>query len=86
MQKLAVDSNSLTCMVDVTTPGYDPRRDRSKVCAERVAMLRIELYMNSKDRIYVLPAVEEEYQRIPEEHRLFLHDNMILFSKRPVAI
>jgi four helix bundle protein len=30
VKKLAVDSNCLTYLVEATTPGYDPRGDRSK--------------------------------------------------------
>lgn len=87
MDKIAIDSNILSYFVDVTLPNYDPLNDHESLRNEKISILRIALYV--KDiRLYILPLVETEWRRIPDNQRHFLHSigKLVVFSSRPWTI
>lgn len=73
-ESIAIDSNVLTYLVEVTEPGYDPAKDRPELAAERIAMLRVFLY-GGRD-FWVSPTVKREYGRIRNQAWLSRHDSL----------
>jgi hypothetical protein len=71
-QKIAIDSNSHTYLVEAVYPNYEPEKDSSRLLEERKSMVRIFLY--KRQPFYVLPAVIKEYKRIKDERWREEHD------------
>ena len=85
---LAVDSNTLTYLLDAVQPGYDPQCDASGLGPEKTAMVRLFLF--AECLFWVSPTVKAEYRQIPgtawrEAHErwasLLLHDQDLDVSK-----
>jgi predicted nucleic acid-binding protein len=82
-QKISIDSNSHTYLIEAVCPDYEPEKDNSGLFEERRSMIRILLYRHQP--FYVLPTVQEEYKRIKnlnwkEEHEEFT--NILLLDYR----
>ena len=75
--KIAIDSNTLTYLIDATQPSYDPAIDIN-LADERISMLRLFLYLGQS--FYILPTVRNEYNRIkdPKKHYFHKHYHDIL--------
>jgi hypothetical protein len=63
-QKIAIDSNSHTYLIEAVSPDYEPENDSSGLLEERKSMIRILLY--KRQPFYVLPSVRKEYERIKD--------------------
>ena len=70
-QRVGLDSDALTFLVEAMSGGYDPVSDPSAVAAERVAMFQIFLYVD--DPLYLTPIVEQQYEAIKSENRRLAH-------------
>ena len=84
MCKIAIDSHILSYFVDATLPDYDPLNDHEALRNEKISTLRIALYPENI-RLYILPLVDTEWQRISNVKRRFLHSmgRLVVFSSRP---
>ncbi|MCX5888600.1 MAG: type II toxin-antitoxin system VapC family toxin [Deltaproteobacteria bacterium] len=76
--KIAIDSNLITYLLEAMSPGYDPLSDQ--LSNERRAMIRIALYIHYK--IYVLPTVKAEYNRIPDRMKRLEHEGQTILNTR----
>jgi len=72
MKYLAVDSNTLTYLLDSVQESYDPRLDPTELRTERVAMLRCYFYGGCS--FWVPPTVQAEYQKISDAGKRRAHD------------
>ena len=66
---VAVDSNSLSYLVEAMMSGREPAGNLAK---QKIALLRIYLYRT--EILYMTPSVECEYKRIRESKRREMHD------------
>lgn len=73
-QRIAIDSNALTYLIEAIDPDYDPSADKSKVALERIAMIRSYLYCDCP--FQVLPTVAYEYSRISKEDWRLTHERV----------
>jgi hypothetical protein len=74
---LAVDSNTLTYLLESVQVGYDPKTDPSDVRYERVAMLRCFFYGGCS--FWVPPTAQAEYHRISNPAKRDAHDRWTKF-------
>jgi predicted nucleic-acid-binding protein len=72
--KVGIDSNTLTYLVESMDPDYDPSIDESNVADERIALLRIYLYGGVP--FHVVPTVTSEYQKIKNKLRKETHESL----------
>ncbi len=68
---VAIDSNSLSYLVDAMNSGQQPTGD---LCDQKISLLRVYLYRN--EILYLVPTVESEYKRIKDEIRREIHDGI----------
>lgn len=66
-QRIGVDSNTFTYLANAMAIGYDPEKDSPQLREEKIAMLRILLYIGN---ILVVPTIEEEYRKVRDEEKL----------------
>jgi hypothetical protein len=71
-QVVALDSNSLTYLIEAVAEGYLPDRDHDEVAPERLAMLRLYCYTDCS--FWVAPTVQAEYLRIKNDDRRTAHN------------
>ena len=71
---VALDSNSLTYLIEAMDPHYDPCFDDSALAQERISMLRAHLYVGIV--FHVLPQVTSEYKCISKTDWRELHDHI----------
>lgn len=71
---LALDSNTMTYLNEAMEPGYHPDRDKSKLCRERVSLLRIFLYKEC--HLCILPTVKSEYEAIKDSLKRNSHSQL----------
>src|SRR5262245_618310 len=67
---VAIDSNTLTYLIDAMDESYDPAADTS-LSNERLAMVRMLFY--SDRRLWVSPTVDAEYRKISNPDRREVH-------------
>ncbi len=67
---IGLDSNVLTYLVEAMDSGYDPSRDCLKLRAERVATIRVFLYVGD---LFVPPTAGAEIEAIPGSARRTYH-------------
>jgi hypothetical protein len=75
--KIGVDSNSLTYLIEVVEPNYDPNNDEPALASEKVAMVRLFLY--GGEPFYVVPTVIQEYNKIKNSLRKEEHERFCQF-------
>jgi hypothetical protein len=75
-EKVSIDSNSLTYLLEAISSGYDPQNDKSDLTCERVAMIRIFLYRDISF-FYILFSVKKEYLRITDERWRREHKELV---------
>ena len=68
----AVDSNTLTYLLEALRDDYDPALDRSALVQERVAMVRCYFYGDCS--FWVAPTAQIEYAKIKNEAWRKVHD------------
>jgi predicted nucleic acid-binding protein len=71
--KVAIDSNALTYLIEVTDPAYDPQFDESGLRDDRISMLRVFLYCGYT--YFVLPTVSEEFYKIKNVLKKRAHES-----------
>ena len=78
----AVDSNVLTYLTDVLDPEYCHSRDDTSAAEERIAVLRLCLFVRGKA---LPPTVRQEYEEIPGDQKKKWHEqaDIVLFHDLP---
>jgi hypothetical protein len=61
-QRVGIDSNALTLLIEAVDPNFDPRADSVDLAEEKKAILRAFLY--KRIAYYIGPTVEAEYKKI----------------------
>ena len=73
--RVAIDSNSLTYLIQAMEAFYDPHKDDPSLAEERRSLLRLYLYAGH--HFYVLPEVEREYRRISKKDWREVHEEVV---------
>ena len=80
----AVDSNTLTYLLEALTEDYDPALDHSALVHERVAMIRCYFYGDCS--FWVTPTSQFEYAKIKNEAKRKLHDRWTKFMLQDMPL
>ena len=80
----AVDSNTLTYLLEALRDDYDPALDRSALVQERVAMVRCYFYGDCS--FWVAPTAQIEYAKIKNEAWRKVHDRSTKFMLQDMPL
>jgi hypothetical protein len=75
---VALDSNSLTYLLDAVRDGYLPQTDPASIAPPRLAMFRLFCY--STCSLWVSPTVRTEYLRITDPAKRESHDRWVRYQ------
>lgn len=84
--RVGIDSNTLTYLVESMDPGYNPTADLYNLAYKRISLLRIYLY--GAIPFHIVPTVTKEYQKIKIKLRKDTHESLckILLLDEPWSI